>query len=322
MSEPKSISPPESLEQLAVGVVLGGRYSLKDRVPRWIAERRFRARELESGDFVAVLIWSAETPWFGELVDLLEALPEPIHREAGIRQGFGIVVTNWFDGMRGLRGEATSADEARRLIQESLPSAKRSLLPPRRQRVLTSPATAESEGSREPVRERSAILPEKSMAVRPNPLMEWVGLAIAVGVAAVVIGFTLQMGRALSSPIVIERKIPVKVPASASMPLTVDSQLQAAILLRKNGNATSALKILLNLRAQNPDDFRISTEINDLLELLQADLPALKAGLRPPLRRAIEQAAAEGDVGAVRLMEQMADSALVPTNSPEPLPIR
>ena len=311
MSNP--LSPPESLEQLAPGVVLGGRYSLKERVPRWIAERRFRARDLESGTLVAVLIWSAATPWFDELARRLEELPEPLHRETGTPQGYGVVVLDWVNGMHKLEGGAASADEALRSIQAASPAKKRTTLPARK------PRNGETEPP-PPIREPALPTAGPAPAADGNPrrgmAMEWAGLILAALVAVVVIWFAIQLGRALSEPIIIERKISVTSARPAPAPATLESQLEEAVILRKNGNATAALQQLMRLQAAHPADSRILDEINSLLTSLQADLPAIRAGFRPGLRRAIDQLAAEGVPGALRLAEQLTKPAPVPTNSP------
>ena len=316
VSEP--LSPPEALEQLAPGVVLAGRYSLKDRVPRWIAERRFRARDAETGKFVAVLLWSAETPWFAELVQKLEESPDPSHLDAGVRQGLGVVILDWGNGARELDADAHSADEALSAIQALRPAKKRSTLPPRKTR---NGESVRGSTPRE-MRETVEPLPEPAPVVRTNPKWEWAAFGLAVVVAAVVIWFTVQLGRALSEPIIIERKISVTSPTPAPTPVTLDTQLQDVAMLRKNGNATSALKRLIELRKEQPNENRISNEINGLLNSLQPDLPAIRAGLRPPLRAAIEQLAAEGNPAAIRLSEQLTAPEAAPTNSSEPLPIR
>lgn len=310
VSEP--LSPAETLEQLAPGVVLAGRYSLKDRVPRWIAERRFRARDAESGKFVAVLLWSAETPWFAELIQKLEELPEPVHREAGVRQGLGMVVLDWGNGARELQGDAQSADEALSAIQAIRPAKKRSALPPRK------PRNGEPVRGSTPRETREIVEspPEPGPVVRTNPKLEWAAFGLAVVVAAVVIWFTVQLGRALSEPIIIERKIPVTSSVPAPKPVTLETQLQDISTLRKNGNATAALRQLIELQKKQPDEKRILNEINELLNSLSPDLPAIKAGLRPPLRRSIEQLAAEGNPAAVQLSEQLTDPAATPAHSP------
>ncbi|HEY5791984.1 MAG TPA: hypothetical protein VIS74_01720, partial [Chthoniobacterales bacterium] len=261
MSDPEFISPSESLDQLAPGVVLGGRYSLKSRVPRWIADRRFKARDLESGETVAVLVWPEETPWFGELVRRLEALPEPIHRYAGSLQGYGVVILNWRNGLRAPKGSADSAEEVLRLLRNSVPARrKRAPLPPRRE-FEPEPAS-----------------PANPVVLR-NPWTEWIGFGLAVVVALAVIGFTFQLGQALRKPVVIDPGLAGLAPKSAPAPVSLDGRLKEAETLRKNGNATAALGLLLELDANQPGNARITQPINSLLDSLDAELPAMKLGL-------------------------------------------
>jgi len=152
--------------------------------------------------------------------------------------------------------------------------------------------------------------------------LDWAGFALAAVVAVVVIAFTLQLIRSLSAPIVIEEKITVKAAKPAPTPVTVPGRLKEVAILRKNGSATAALKQLMQLRAQSPQDPRIFDEINSLLDSLEPDIPAIKSGIRPALRQAIEQLAAEGNPTAVRLSNSLTAPVPAATNSPEPLPIR
>lgn len=310
MPEPASSSSSDLLDQLAPGVVLAGRYSLKDRVPRWIAERRFKAREMESGDIVAVLVWQGSVPWIAEFIELSEPLSIKPFRVVEPLRGGWIIVTDWVPGMRELQGDAETAQEVFDELKKSAPR-ERSKLPPLRPRRETDEVVSEI-ARPVPVRQRTAPIVEAAPAPRGNPLLDWLGFGIALAVAVIVGGFTLQWIQAVRDPLPMEKREPIALPNPQSAPpqmASAPAQLIEAQKLRKNGNAASALALLLDLDARTPGNLEIQAEMSALLKSLDPDLENLRAGLRPALVRSIDRAAESGNAEAIRLRQAIQSSA-------------
>lgn len=304
VTEPNSSSTSDLLDQLAPGVVLAGRYSLKDRVPRWISERRFKAREMESGDIVAVLVWQGSVPWIAEFIELSESLSIKPFRAVEPLKGGWMIVTDWVPGMRELQGDAETAQEVLDELKKFM-RRDRSKLPPLRLRREAGEGVSEIAPPL-PVRQRTAPIVEAAPAPRGNPLLDWLGFGIALAVAVIVGGFTLQWIQAVSEPLPMEKREQIGLPKPKSAPpkkASESSQLIEAQNLRKNGNATAALALLLDLDARSPENLEIQAETNSLLKSLDPDLENLRAGVRPDLVRSIDRAAESGNAEAIRLRE-------------------
>lgn len=141
-SSPLSASLPtaasvgkENWSALRAGILLGGAYKLVERVPRWVARRRFRARPLDGSDEVALLFFSLSDAdlarWQKEcraLAPFSDPNLYPVSRVEQFQE-FRFVVGDWVAGedleMFLMENGPLDPSQARPIFQSLLASVRR-----------------------------------------------------------------------------------------------------------------------------------------------------------------------------------------------------